>query len=126
MTQIDLPHKNTSDTGWQLLGELDLSVTPHDELTINALLTDLLKPLDLSTDFMNRVVTSVQDSILRIMQPSSALPCGRIHLSFYAPNERIRERKTWGFFHIERIENRAESLNANDHAIDFYLYVEGQ
>ncbi|MGD8402379.1 MAG: hypothetical protein PVJ21_01875 [Anaerolineales bacterium] len=126
MKQINLSHKNTSDTGWQLLGELDLSVRPEDEFTINTWLTDLLKPLDLSTDFMNRVVTSVQDSVSRIMQPSGTISLGHIHLSFYAPNERIRERNTWGFFHIERIENRADSVNTNDHAINFYLYVEGQ
>lgn len=113
------------DTEWQLLGELNLSARPDDEFTLNSWLTELLNPLDLSTDFMDRVLDSVQSSVMRIVQPDTALLFGHIHLSIYAPYERVPERKTWGFFHIERIENRDDSVNANDHAINFYLYVEG-
>ena len=126
MKQIDLSHTNTPNAEWQLLGELNLSVEPDDKFAINTWLTELLNPLDLSTDFRNRVQESVQSSVMRILQPETALFAGHIHLSVYAPYEHIPERKTWGFFHIERIENRADTANVNDHAINFYLYVEGQ
>lgn len=126
MKQIDLAYKNTPDTEWQLLGELDLLVSSDVDLAFKPWLTELLSPLDLSTDFSNRVLESAQDSVMRILQPDANLLFGHIHLSIFAPCERVLERKTWGFFHIERIENQGEAVDFRDHAIDFYLYVEGQ
>ena len=126
MKQIDLSHTNTPQSEWQLLGALDLSVGPDADFAINPWLRELLNPLDLSADFMNRVMESAQDSVMRILQTDIILLFGHVHLSIFAPHERIPERKTWGFFHIERIENRGEAVNTRDHAIDFYLYVEGQ
>jgi hypothetical protein len=126
MKQTDLPHTNTPDAEWQLLGELDISVGSATDFTIDSRLTELLIPLDLSTDFKYRVMESVQDSVMRILQSNAVSTTGHIHLFIFAPYARILERKTWGFFHIERIENQTEVADTRDHAIDFYLYVEGQ
>jgi len=126
MKITNLSHKNTPDAEWQLLGELDLFVDSAAGSAINPWFRELLSPLDLSTDFMNRVIESAQDSVMRILQPDAILSFGHIHLSVFAPYERIPDRKTWGFFHIERIENRGGVVDARDHAIDFYLYVEGE
>ena len=125
MKQIDLPHKNTPGTEWQLLGELNLSVNSASDFAINPWLTELLSPLDLSTDFLNRVLESAQVSVTRILRPIAIPIPVRIHLSIFAPYKQIPERKTWGFFHIERIENQGEAVDARNHAIDYYLYVEG-
>ncbi|MGB7876013.1 MAG: hypothetical protein WBL25_16650 [Anaerolineales bacterium] len=125
MKQIDLAYKNTPDTEWQLLGELDLLVSSDVDLAFQPWLMELLSPLDLSTDFSNRVLESVQDSVARALHLNAASTNGHIHLSIFAPHERVPERKTWGFFHIERIENQGEAVDDRDHAIDFYLYVEG-
>jgi len=124
MKKVDLPYKNNSDTGWQLLGELTLSLSSDADLAITPWLRKLLEPLKMSTDFLNRVLESAQDSVMRILQPIATLTSNHVHLSIFVPNEPILERTTWGFFHIERIENRGNTVD--DHAIDFYLYIEGQ
>ncbi len=126
MKQIDLSHTNTPDTGWQLLGELDLSAISDANLTINPWLLKLLSSLDLSADFLNRVLEFAQDSVLRALHSNAVSKNGHIHLSVFTPHTRTPERKTWGFFHIERIENQMDAIDTRDHAIDFYLYVEGQ
>jgi len=126
MKQTDLSQKIAPDTEWQILGDLNLSVGSEVEFAINAWLTELLSPLNLSMNFLNRVHDSVQGTVRRILYPNAGSITGHIHLSIFAPYERIPERKPWGFFHIERIENQGEAVDVRDHAIDIYLYVEGQ
>lgn len=119
-------YTDTSGENWQLLVNLELSLDSETDSVISSQLTELLSPLNLSTDFLNRVLDSAQDSVRRALRQNAATTFGHIHLSIFAPYERSQERKTWGFFHIERIENQGEAVNTHDHAIDFYLYVEGQ
>jgi len=126
MKQTVLSYKNTLEARWRLLGELNLSISSDSDSTINPWLTELLIPLSLSADFLNRVMESVQGTVRRALYPNAVPITGHIHLSIFTPHERILERKTWGFFHIERIENRGDTVKARNHAIDFYLYVEGQ
>ena len=111
---------------WRILGGLELSASSDADSAINSWLTELLSPLSLSADFLNRVIESVQGTIRRALHPNGVPINGHIHLSIFAPHEGILERKTWGFFHIKRIENQAETIETRDHAVDFYLYVEGQ
>jgi len=117
-----------SGNSWRNLGILELSASSGADSAINAWLTELLSPLSLSTDFLSRLTESVQGTVSRVLGPSvvSTTKHEKVHLSIFAPPELILERKTWGFFHIERIENRGEVVDTSDHAIDFYLYVEGQ
>ena len=126
MKQKDLSYKNVLETRWQLLGKLNLPISSDSDSAIKPWLTGLLSPLSLSTDFLNRVMESVQGTVRRVLHPNAIPITGHIHLSIFAPYERILERKTWGFFHIERIENQGEAEDARNHMIDFYLYVEGQ
>lgn len=87
----------------------------------------VLNMLNLSADFRDRVTRSAQESAMRYLLPETGLSLtpGHIHLSIHAPREQPVQGKTWGFFHIERIAKREEALDGQDHAIDFYLYVEG-
>lgn len=124
MKQTDLSYKNTLETRWRLLGELNLSISSDSDPAIYSWLTGLLSPLNLSADFLNRVVESVQETVRRVLHSNTIT--GNIHLSIFAAHEHILERKTWGFFHIERIESQGEAVDVRTHAIDFYLYTEGQ
>lgn len=126
MKPIDLSHTVTPKSEWQLLGKLDLSINSDADSAIDPWLTELLNPLDLSRDFMNRVMASVEGTVRRVLHSNATSISGHIHLSIFAQCEHIPERRIWGFFHIERIENQGEAVNTHDHAIDFYLYVEGQ
>jgi hypothetical protein len=115
-----------SDSGWQLLGELELSARASIDDAIRAWLVELLAPFNLSADFLNRVLKSAQVSAERAMHPDAVSTFGHIHLSVFAPREHASKGKTWGYFHIEKIENREKDVLSHDHAIDFYLYTEGE
>ena len=125
MKIIQSHDNHISGDSWRILGDLELSESSDADSAIYSWLTELLSSLSLSADFLNRVVESVQETIRRVLHLNATSTSGHIHLSIFAPYERILERKTWGFFHIERIENQGEAVNSRDHAIDFYLYVEG-
>jgi hypothetical protein len=114
-----------SNIGWKLLSELELSVGVGTENTIQAWIAERLTPLNLSPGFLNRVGQSAHESARRYLHPGAGLAFGHIHLSIHVPRRIPTNGKTWGFFHIERIQNRASSTAASYHTIEFYLYVEG-
>ena len=113
-------------TDWHLLGELELPAGAAADSAIQSWIAPVLNMLNLSPDFLDRVVKSAQESAMRYLHPDAGLTSGHIHLSVHAPREHLAKGKTWGYFHVERIENRAEMMDSQDHAIDFYLYVEGE
>ena len=115
---------NFPKTGWQTLGELELSVGAGVNDILPAWLTEILYPLDLPMDFLQRVLNSLQDSTSRALQSSTNVTLGHIHLSVFVPNNLISKGKNWGFFNIERIENRGDEVVAQGHSIEFYLYME--
>lgn len=112
------------DTDWHRLGELELPAGASADSAIRNWIAPILNTLNLSPDFLDRVVKSAQESVMRYLDPDAGLTNGHIHLSIHAPREHLTKGKTWGFFHIERIENRVEELDDRGHAIDYYLYVE--
>lgn len=126
MNAIDSSHNHSPSPDWQLLGELELPVGVSTDDAVHTWLMELLDPLPLSTDFLNRVMKSAQDSAVRAMHPNIVKEFGHIHLSVFVPHGHAAQGKTWGYFHIERIEDREEGIVSHDHAIDFYLYMEGE
>ena len=126
-----MKHTNTSlptapDADWYLLGELELPAGTAAESAIQAWIGPLLEPLHLSADFLSRVLNSIQESVLRCGNPDAGEIPGHIHFCIHAPRKERARGGTWGFFHIERIENQDEEMTGTNHAIDFYLYVEGE
>lgn len=126
MKQIKTSHNKVFDAEWQLLGELKLSANSTSNFSINTWLAEILSRLDLPENFLNRVLDSVQESVMRTLQQNVSKTLGQVHLSFYSPFDKLSKRKTWGFFHIERTEDRRDSVGITDHTINFYLYVEGK
>lgn len=121
------PQPNHSPSAdWQTLGELELPVDTNIVDAINTSLAEILTPLNLSTDFINKILESAQDSAARVKQSNAAITFGHIHISIFAPNKPIQNGKTWGFFQTERIRNHSESADSNEHTINFYLYTEGE
>jgi hypothetical protein len=118
-------HNPVPDPGWQILGDLDL---PSGEIPGNAIqawLMNVLAPLNLSQDFLNRVLQSAQESASRGLQQKDPTS-NHIHLSILTPYEQTASQKTWGFFHTERSENQAGSDTGHVHWINYYLYVDGE
>ena len=56
----------------------------------------------------------------------AALKFAHVHLLVFAPAAGRSEEHTWGFFRIEKFESTALSQSAREHAIEFYLFPEGQ
>ena len=117
---------NFPGADWQLLDELELPVgsSMDDKININVWLTEILSPLELPTDFFNRVLSSAQDAIARPMQVVARTQLAHIYLLIFAPRENASNGKSWGFFRIEKGEMSIANKNRCSHLIEFYLYVE--
>jgi len=109
-----------------MLGELELPVVTSMEETVHTWLADVLTPLNLSPDFLGRVLKSAQISTGHAFQPNFEGIISHVHFSILVPHGHASPGKSWGFFHIERIEASADSSDKRHHAIDFYLYIEGE
>lgn len=125
MQQSHMPTNNDIKTGWQILGELEVPVASDADGAIRTWLVELLAPLSLNADFLNKVLKSAQASITRAQQPSNEMIFGHVHLSIFAPYERTSKGSTWGFFRIEKIDSRDHDKDHPDHSVEFYLYLEG-
>ena len=111
--------------GWQLLGKLDLPVGPEMENSLGIRLTELLAPLKLQSDFLNRIWRSSQQAAGRVIAATDKVNQIRhIHMLIFVPQNPEGKGKTWGFFRIERQESPVEAPKLPDHAIELYLYME--
>ena len=116
-------HERESD--WQNIGELELSVGIGTDDAIHAWLTKILNSLNLSTEFLDRFLKSAQASVTRALGTNESVSLIYVHISILAPYKYNSERKSWGYFQIERIDMKVDNIDIQQHAIDFYLYVEG-
>jgi hypothetical protein len=110
-------------TSWQILGELTLPAGSNAGESIHAWLTEILNPLHLPMGMMEKILRSAQETAGRIAQPEAKLE--HIHFLVFAPVHHTSKGQTWGFFRIEKIEQANPFTDAPDHAIEFYLYLEG-
>ena len=110
---------NIPNTDWQMLGKLELPVGSRIEEAIHAWLSDVLHPLALQAQFLNQILQSAQDAAGRAMQSERAAEFRHLHFLVHAPKYPAPHKQTWGFFQIEKMGN------SHDHAIEFYLYLEG-
>ncbi len=117
---------NTPFPAWHMLGELVLPIVKSTDQAVHTWLVEVLMPLNLSSEFMGRVLGSAQESVGNTINPNSESALSHIHISILVPRGHIPSRKSWGFFHIERIEAGVDSSDEIHHAIEFYLYVEGE
>lgn len=112
---------------WQILGELEAPVGSDTESLIHSWLMETLDPLSLSSDFRFRVLRSAQEAVIRAVRlGGTADESGHIHLRVFRPREVESDRRTWGFFWIDKLEATAENKISPDHSIELYLYREGK
>ncbi|HLF74429.1 MAG TPA: hypothetical protein VI524_08795 [Anaerolineales bacterium] len=125
MKHTDPSLNSVSGPGWQLLGELELAVDPGADRTVSKWLTVILSPLNLHEEFMSKVLRSAEAAAARAMQTETVIKFQHTHLLIFIPAERPSNGQTWGFFRIEKIETPTDEESTQDHAIEFYLYLEG-
>lgn len=116
-------HEKESD--WQTIGDLELPVNVSADGTVHAWLTQVLKSLNLSTEFSEKFLKSAQASVTRALGINVSIPSVYVHISIFVPIKHIAVGQAWGYFQIERIGQKTNDVNIQEHAIDFYLYVEG-
>jgi hypothetical protein len=124
MNNLSVP-SNSHDSNWQVLGECKLSPDASMDAGIQAWLKENLGSLSLSTDFLNRILRSAQNSATRAFQAGVETKFEHIHLRVFTPDSSISNEKTWGFFLIEKVGTPVANTNRVDHSIEFYLYWEG-
>ena len=126
MQHNNLPETNSPGFHWQILGELKLPMDPETAAgALSTWLTELLAPLNLHADFLNKILESAQAATTHGFQAEGGLKFEHIHLIILVPQERELKGRNWGFFRVEKIEDTQEDNIAPDHSIEFYLYLEG-
>src|SRR6185503_101176 len=113
--------QNKDKTDWQILGQLRLPVGSNADDPIRIWLMEILAPINLPVNFLDKILKSAQDSARRAMQAESLMKFEHIHLIIFVPSGHVSKRRTWGFFRIEKIENVTADYRLPDHAIEFYL-----
>lgn len=119
---MDSNPKDDALTGWQLLGELKLSYASNIEAVIYTWLLEILEPLKLPTDFMEKVNKSVLNAALDFIE-SEAKSYNHIHLLIFVRKQETDGTLAWGFFRIEKLEDTTQEKS--NHAIEYYLYPDG-
>jgi hypothetical protein len=79
----------------------------------------------LHTDFLNKILNSVQTTAERVLKADPKNKLEHIHLLVFAASNRASKWQMWGFFSIERLEDTIEGAVANPHTIELYLYGDG-
>lgn len=117
---------HSPNIGWQILGELELPVGASVEDALYAWLTEVIQPLNLQTELLNKILASAQDAVARAIQAKIMHKFEHIHLLVFVPSEREAKAQAWSFFRLEKIEDvKKEGQSGGDHTIEFYLYREG-
>jgi hypothetical protein len=124
MKHTSLPQ--LSETGWQLLGELQLPVGSSNDDTIHSWLTEILPPLQLQMNLLNKILQSAKETAARVMHFDTATKFEHVHVLVFAPDNYTSKGQTWGFFRIEKLEFSKSFQDLPDHVVEFYLYLEGE
>ena len=114
-----------SGPGWDIFGELQLTVGIDTELTVNKWLAVILGRLHLREEFRDQVLKSAREAASRAMQAEGVRKFEHLHLLIFVPSDRTQNSSNWGFYSIEKVEQASGNANP-DHAIEFYLYQDGK
>lgn len=126
MKQTDPSPNHLSGTDWHRLGEIELRRDEKAEGAVRTWMVEILSPLSLHADFLNKILKSAKEAVTRTMHAEAGgLEFEHLHLFVFAPAENRSNGKTWGFFRIEKVESSLRRGKPFDHSIEFYLYIEG-
>jgi len=114
-----------TEANWQVLGELELpdGSAVHDRL--DTWLEEILSPLILHADMVNKIKISAQEAAERttpLEQQTGNLRS--VHLLVLSPAGYASNGQTWGFFRIEKRDVARTDDEFQRYVIEFYLYLE--
>ncbi|HET7144544.1 MAG TPA: hypothetical protein VFI68_11035 [Anaerolineales bacterium] len=116
---------NPSASNWQVLGQLELMADSQAHGYLRDQLVEILKPLHLQENFLNKLLLSAEEYTTRALSSITALGHGHLHLVIFTQPECVSASESWGFFRIEKIDNAEQNPVHPDHVVEFYLYLEG-
>jgi len=95
------------------------------EDALYAWLTEILQPLHFQAELLNKIIVSAQDAVARAGHAEIMDKFEHIHLMIFVPSKQDEKEQAWGFFRLEKIEDVKDRQVGGDHAVEFYLYGEG-
>jgi len=111
--------------GWQILGELELPSGAEASGRSDAWLAEILTPLQLHADFLDKVLKSAQEAITRLSHPARVgVAFEHIRLLVFVPADSLSKGQNWGFFRIEKIASATTGGSFPNLLIEFFLYRE--
>ena len=126
MKHHDPSQTSSLGNGWQILGELELPARPSSAEVIHTWLAEILQPLQLPADFLNKITISAREACNRLLEMDALDMPGHIHLVVWVPGDHsLRKEQNWGFFRIEKVEDLTQNGGPSGHPVELYLYLEG-
>ncbi len=122
MDNTNPSHHEIAGTDWQVLGKLELPIDFGADDAVASWLIETLSPLNLQTDFLNKVLKSAQEATAHTIRSEAVIHFQHVHFLVFATVDQAPERQAWGFFWIGKIGDDELML---DHTIEFFLYQEG-
>lgn len=104
---------------------MELPIDESVEAALHTWLIELLQPLDLQAELVNKIIASAQDAFARTHHPEITFQFEQIHLVIFIPSKRDARKKAWSFFRLDKIEDTQDEQTGSEHAVEFYLYGEG-
>lgn len=112
------------NTGWQILGELELPISASVEDALYSWLGEILHPLNFQEELQNNIITSAHDGAMHAIHTKTMPKIKYIHITVFIPSRHAAKEVAWGFFRLEKIEDTKNEQAGGDHAIELYLYGE--
>ena len=126
MNHPDSSHTSSLGNGWQILGDLELPARVDTEEVIHTWLAELLGPLHLPVDFLDKILFSAREAWYRLLGTGILQKLGHIHLIVRVPSDRsLQKGQNWGFFRIEKVDDPTQNGETTGHSVELYLYLEG-
>lgn len=106
------------------MGEFELQAGAFADGILQSRLKEILKPLGLHENFVNRILNSAQQTAARILRVDAEIKVEHIRVLVFVPSRRKSQKQTWGFFSVEKLEDPKDEAVANKQTVEIYLYME--
>jgi len=107
------------------MGEFELRAEAFADGALRLWLKEILNPLELHENFVNRILNSTQQTVARLLRADAEIRPEHICVLVLVPSRRKSQKQTWGFFSVEKLEDTKDGAVAKEQTIEIYLYVEG-
>ena len=126
MSQIKQGFEDLPGTDWKMYGEADFPIGTNIGDLVYAWLVDTLRPLNLNARFLEKILASAHLATERNIQYVDGQDSDHVHMLIFTPVDIPSHGQSWGFFRVEKKGDPPAENDTLDHAIAFYLYLEGK